>query len=69
MFRMKGRIYTFYHPHVIAQQQLASAEKLAIAEAAAGLVNNNDVIMISAGTTTALIPRFLLLKEQIRIIT
>jgi len=67
--RTHGGAVPFIHPHIIERQNLAVEEKSRIAKAAAALVEDNDTIMIEAGTTAALIPRYLTGKRDIRVIT
>ncbi len=69
IMRTHGGGVPAFHPNVIARQMVLMAEKNRIARAAAALVNDGDNIMIEAGTTTALIPQFLLGKHDIRIVT
>jgi DeoR family transcriptional regulator, galactitol utilization operon repressor len=57
------------HRDILERQRTFSAQKNAIARAAAKLVNDGDVIMIEAGTTTALIARYLSGKRDIHIVT
>lgn len=69
MFKVKGQIYPIYHPLIIEREFHNHDKKLRVAEAAASFIKNNDVIMISSGTTVAAIPRFLIGKQNIKIIT
>lgn len=69
LVRTHGGAVTTVHPHILARQNYAVEEKTRIAKAAAALINNNDTIMIEAGTTAALIPRYLAGKKDIHIIT
>jgi len=69
IMRTHGGGVPAFHPNVVARQMVLMAEKNRIARAAAALINNGDNIMIEAGTTTALIPQFLLGKHDIRIVT
>jgi len=57
------------HRDILERQRAFSAQKNAIARAAAELVNDGDVIMIEAGTTTALIAKYLTGKSDIHIVT
>jgi len=57
------------HRDILERQRAFSAQKNAIARAAAELVNDGDVIMIEAGTTTALIARYLAGKRDVHIVT
>ena len=57
------------HRNILERQRVFPERKNAIAKAAAKLVEDGDVIMIEAGTTTALIARFLVEKRDIHIVT
>ena len=57
------------HRDIMERQRVYPERKNAIARAAADLVQDGDVIMIEAGTTTALIARHLLGKRDIHIVT
>ena len=57
------------HRHILERQRVYPEQKNAIARAAADLVRDGDVIMIEAGTTTALIARYLAGKRDIHIVT
>lgn len=69
ILRTRGGAATAYHPNVVVRQNLMVEEKNRIAQAAAGLVNDGDTIMIEAGTTTALVARYLLGKRFVSIVT
>jgi DeoR family galactitol utilization operon repressor len=57
------------HRDILERQRVFPERKNAIARAAADLVRDGDVIMIEAGTTTALIARYLAGKRDIHIVT
>ena len=57
------------HRNILERQKVFPERKNAIAKAAAKLVQDGDVIMIEAGTTTALIARYLAEKRDIHIVT
>jgi DeoR family galactitol utilization operon repressor len=57
------------HRDILDRQREHQDEKNAIARAAAELVHDGDVIMIEAGTTTALVARYLQGKQDIHIVT
>ncbi|GAB4221795.1 MAG: DeoR/GlpR family DNA-binding transcription regulator [Spirochaetales bacterium] len=63
-----GAIPTF-HPTMMEQIRKRTEEKNRIARAAASLVQDGDTIMIEAGSTTALIARYLLGKRDITIVS
>jgi len=57
------------HRMILERQKIFPERKNAIARAAAQLVQDGDVIMIEAGTTTALIVRYLAEKQDVHIVT
>jgi DeoR family galactitol utilization operon repressor len=57
------------HRDILERQKKFPDEKNAIARRGADLVRNGDVIMIEAGTTTALIAKYLTGKQDIHIVT
>jgi len=57
------------HRDILERQKVFQEQKNSIAKAAAELVRDGDVIMIEAGTTTALIARYLSGKRDIHIVT
>lgn len=67
--RTHGGALPSIHPHIFQRQNMNLEEKHRIAKAAAGLVKDGDAIMIEAGTTTSLLPRYLAGKRDILIIT
>ncbi len=67
--RTHGGAVPVYDTTIIERQRLNSTEKHAIAKMAAELINENDRVLISAGTTTALILRYLYSKRNIHIVT
>jgi DeoR family galactitol utilization operon repressor len=67
--RTRGGATPAFHPNVIVRQNLMVEEKNRIAQAAADLVEDGDTIMIEAGTTTALIAKYLLGKRFVNIVT
>ena len=69
LVRTRGGAAPAYHPNVLERQSLNIEAKSRIAQAAAGLVNDGDSIMIEAGTTTALVARHLLGKRFVNIVT
>jgi DeoR family galactitol utilization operon repressor len=58
-----------FHPSMLEHQRTCVEEKNRIAKAAAACVSDGDTIMIEAGTTTALIARYLVGKRDINIVT
>jgi DeoR family galactitol utilization operon repressor len=67
--RTRGGAVSAFHPSIVARQRHMVDEKKKIAEAAAGLVKDGDTIMIEAGTTTALIVKYLLGKRDVHVVT
>ncbi|MDR3166374.1 MAG: DeoR/GlpR family DNA-binding transcription regulator [Treponema sp.] len=57
------------HRQILERQREKQEEKNTIARAAAELVHDGDVIMIEAGTTTALIAKYLSGKRDVHIVT
>ncbi|MDA3950003.1 MAG: DeoR/GlpR family DNA-binding transcription regulator [Spirochaeta sp.] len=69
LIRVHGGAVTTYHPHVLERQNAHAERKRAIAKAAAEQVEDGDTIMIEAGTTTALVARYLLGKRDVMVVT
>jgi DeoR family galactitol utilization operon repressor len=67
--RRRGGAAAAVHRDILERQRIFPERKNAIARAAAALVRDGDVIMIEAGTTTALIARYLAGKRDIHIVT
>jgi DeoR family galactitol utilization operon repressor len=67
--RTRGGAAPVLHRQIMEHQREHTEEKNAIARAAAELVRDGDMIMIEAGTTTALIARYLGGKRDIHIVT
>ncbi|MDR1374032.1 MAG: DeoR/GlpR family DNA-binding transcription regulator [Treponema sp.] len=67
--RIRGGAAPAVHRQILGRQRERQEEKNAIARAAAELVRDGDVIMIEAGTTIALIARYLTGKRDIHIVT
>jgi len=67
--RTRGGAAPALHRDILERQRIFPEQKNAIARAAADLVRDGDVIMIEAGTTTALIARYLAKKRDIHIVT
>ena len=67
--RTRGGAAPALHRDILERQRVYPERKNAIARAAAELVRDGDVIMIEAGTTTALIARCLAGKRDIHIVT
>jgi DeoR family galactitol utilization operon repressor len=69
LVRSRGGAYPALHQSIIERQQLRIDEKNRIARAAAELVSDGDSIMIEAGTTTALVARYLIGKRDVQVVT
>ncbi|MDR2246932.1 MAG: DeoR/GlpR family DNA-binding transcription regulator [Treponema sp.] len=67
--RTRGGAAPALHRNILERQRIFPERKNTIARAAAELVNDGDVIMIEAGTTTALIARYLAGKRDVHIVT
>jgi len=67
--RSRGGAYPAMHQSIIEKQLLKVDEKNRIAKAAADLVRDGDSIMIEAGTTTALVARYLIGKRDVHVVT
>lgn len=67
--RTHGGALPAFHKNILDRQAVRGDEKHRIARAAADMVQDGDTIMIVAGTTTALIPKYLLGKGNIHIVT
>jgi DeoR family galactitol utilization operon repressor len=67
--RKRGGAAAAIHRDILERQRIFPEKKNAIARAAAELVRDGDVIMIEAGTTTALIARYLTGKRDVHIVT
>ncbi len=67
--RTRGGATPAIHRDIMERQHERIDEKNRIAKAAADLVRDGDVIMIEAGTTTALIAKYVLGKRDVHIVT
>ena len=67
--RKRGGAAASMHRLILERQRTFPEQKNAIARAGAKLVQDGDVIMIEAGTTTALIARYLIDKQDVHIVT
>jgi DeoR family transcriptional regulator, galactitol utilization operon repressor len=67
--RNHGGATTAYRPGILDRQRSRVKEKLAIARDAAKLIDDGDSVAVEAGTTTALVARFLLGKQDVRVIS
>lgn len=69
LVRTHGGAVPAQHPKMMERMQAEKGVKGAIAKAAAAKIKNGDTIIVSAGTTTALIAKYLLGKKNIHIVT
>ncbi|MEX2442660.1 MAG: DeoR/GlpR family DNA-binding transcription regulator [Alkalispirochaeta sp.] len=69
LYRVRGGAIPTIHPEIVEREQTRQHEKRAIAQYAASIVEDGDTIMIEAGTTTAMVARFLLGKRDVSIVT
>ena len=69
IIRTRGGALPAFHKSILDRQRNMIEEKTRIAKTAASLVNDGDSIMVEAGTTTALVARFLLGKRDIHVVT
>jgi DeoR family galactitol utilization operon repressor len=69
IIRTRGGAFPAFHPSIMERQKHRVEAKNKIARAAAELVEEGDKIMIEAGTTTALVAKYLLGKRDIDIVT
>lgn len=67
--RTHGGAMPAFHPKIMERIRSRKDIKAAMARAAAHLINDGDTVIITAGTTTALIPKYLLGKRDIHIVT
>lgn len=69
LIRTRGGALPAFHPEILLRQRASAEVKATIAEAAAALIEDGDTVMIEAGTTTALIGRYLLGKRGLKVVT
>ncbi|MEW5815688.1 MAG: DeoR/GlpR family DNA-binding transcription regulator [Spirochaetota bacterium] len=67
--RTRGGAFPAFHPNILDRQKHMVEVKNRIAQRAASFVEDGDTIMIEAGTTTALVAKYLLGKRDIHIVT
>jgi DeoR family galactitol utilization operon repressor len=67
--RSHGKATPSLHPMMIRRQRANQKQKMRIAKKAAEMIGNGDTVMIDSGTTTAIIPRYLIGKRDIHVIT
>lgn len=69
VLRSRGGASPAFHPEILKRQKHRTEAKHRIARRAASLVTDGDTIMIEAGTTTALVARYLAGRRDVRIVT
>lgn len=67
--RTHGGARPVFENSIVERQKINSHKKVIIAKAAADMIEDGDHVIISAGTTTALILKFLFGKRNIQIVT
>jgi DeoR family transcriptional regulator, galactitol utilization operon repressor len=67
--RTRGGVYPAFYKDILERQRLNVEEKNRIAAAAAEFIRDDDRIMIEAGTTTALIVKYLAGRRGVQIVT
>ena len=67
--RVHGGAMPAFHPKIMERIRSRKDVKSAIAKAAAKLIDDGDTVLVTAGTTTALIPKYLLGKRDMHIVT
>ena len=69
LIRIHGGAVPALHPKIMERMETDKETKSALAKSAAAMIENGDTIIISAGTTTALIAKYLLGKRDVHIVT
>ena len=69
LIRTHGGAMPAFHSSIMERNRNRTDEKNRIAKAAAAMVQDGDTVMIEAGTTTALIVRYLMGKRDLHIVT
>jgi len=69
LVRTHGGAVPAFHANILERSRHGLETKSAIAKAAATEIQNGDTVIISAGTTTALIAKYLLGKHDVHIVT
>ncbi len=67
--RTHGGAMPSFHPHILERMRQDKDRKAAIAKVAADQIKDGDTVIISAGTTTALIAKYLLGRRNVHIVT
>lgn len=69
LVRNHGGATPAHHPKVFERIQTGRRRKEKIAKAAAEMIQDGDTVIISAGTTAAMIPKYLLGRRDVHIVT
>ena len=69
VIRTHGGAMPTFHPQILARMRQDKDRKAAIAKAAAEKIQDGETVIISAGTTTALIAKYLLGRRNVHIVT
>ncbi len=69
LVRTHGGATPAHHPKLFERMQTGRQFKEQIASVAAAMIEDGDTVMITAGTTTALIAKYLLGKRDVHIVT
>jgi DeoR family galactitol utilization operon repressor len=69
LIRTRGGAVPAFHPELMARRSSRKSEKDRIAEAAASYIKDGDQVMITNGTSSALVGRYLLGKRNIQLVT
>jgi DeoR family galactitol utilization operon repressor len=69
LVRTHGGAMPAFHPQILARMRQDKDLKAAIAKAAAEKIQDGETVIISAGTTTALIAKYLLGRRNVHIVT
>lgn len=69
LVRTHGGATPAHHPKIFERLQSGRQRKEKIARAAAEMIQDGDTVIISAGTTAAMIPKYLLGRRDVHIVT
>ncbi|HEY3324842.1 MAG TPA: DeoR/GlpR family DNA-binding transcription regulator [Planctomycetota bacterium] len=69
MVLRRGAAFPAFHQSILDRQETGMEEKNRIAKAAAELIHDGDRIMLVAGTTPALVAKYLFGKRDVHIVT
>jgi DeoR/GlpR family transcriptional regulator of sugar metabolism len=67
--RTRGGALPAFHPDMLEKKASRTAEKERIAKAAAALIGDGEHLMITNGTTSALVARYLLGRRGLQVVT